>query len=73
VPGSRRALAGGNSIESRGPGDLFPCRDLGADRIERFLRLVSYQNVPEELLADEIRTENLLGIWRRVDGTVTRD
>ncbi|MGW0003429.1 aldehyde dehydrogenase (NADP(+)) [Nocardia grenadensis] len=46
---------------------------VGTLAIERFLRPVSYQNVPEELLADEIRAENPLGIWRRVDGTVTRD
>jgi NADP-dependent aldehyde dehydrogenase len=46
---------------------------VGTLAIERFLRPVSYQNVPEDLLADEIRTENPLGIWRRVDGTVTRD
>ncbi|WP_416565317.1 aldehyde dehydrogenase (NADP(+)) [Nocardia testacea] len=46
---------------------------VGSRAIERFLRPVSYQNVPEELLADEIRAENPLGIWRRVDGTVTRD
>lgn len=46
---------------------------VGTRAIERFLRPVSYQNVPEELLADEIRTENPLGIWRRVDGAVTRD
>ncbi|MEV3960986.1 aldehyde dehydrogenase (NADP(+)) [Nocardia sp. NPDC050193] len=46
---------------------------VGTLAIERFLRPVSYQNVPEELLADEIRAANPLGIWRRVDGTVTRD
>ncbi|MFI5716241.1 aldehyde dehydrogenase (NADP(+)) [Nocardia sp. NPDC051750] len=46
---------------------------VGSRAIERFLRPVSYQNVPEELLADEIRAENPLGIWRRVDGAVTRD
>ncbi|MEV0363736.1 aldehyde dehydrogenase (NADP(+)) [Nocardia fusca] len=46
---------------------------VGTLAIERFLRPVSYQNVPEELLADEIRVQNPLGIWRRVDGKVTRD
>lgn len=45
---------------------------VGTLAIERFLGPVSYQNVPEELLADEIRAANPLGIWRRVDGTVTR-
>jgi NADP-dependent aldehyde dehydrogenase len=46
---------------------------VGSLAIERFLRPVAYQNVPEELLAPEIRTDNPLGIWRLVDGTVTRD
>ena len=35
-----------------------------------FLRPVAYQNVPEELLADEVRTDNPLRIWRRVDGAL---
>ncbi len=39
----------------------------------RFLRPVAYQNVPDDLLADEIRADNPLGIWRRVDGAITRD
>ncbi|MGW5384926.1 aldehyde dehydrogenase (NADP(+)) [Nocardia sp. NPDC003963] len=46
---------------------------VGTLAIERFLRPVSYQNVPEELLAAEIRTANPLGIRRRVDGESTRD
>jgi 2,5-dioxopentanoate dehydrogenase len=41
---------------------------VGSRAIERFLRPVSYQNVPEELLAPELRTGNPLGIWRRIDG-----
>jgi alpha-ketoglutaric semialdehyde dehydrogenase len=31
---------------------------------------VSYQNLPEALLPAELRTENPLGIARRVDGKV---
>jgi NADP-dependent aldehyde dehydrogenase len=46
---------------------------VGSRAIERFLRPVAYQNVPDDLLADEIRADNPLGIWRRVDGAVTRD
>ena len=43
---------------------------VGSLAIERFLRPVAYQNVPEELLADEVRTDNPLRIWRRVDGAL---
>lgn len=46
---------------------------VGSRAIERFLRPVAYQNVPDDLLAEEIRTDNPLGIWRRVDGAITRD
>lgn len=46
---------------------------VGTGAIERFLRPVAYQNVPEELLADELHTANPLGIWRRVDGALGRD
>ena len=43
---------------------------VGARAIERFLRPVAYQNVPEQLLPPELRTDNPLGISRRIDGTV---
>jgi NADP-dependent aldehyde dehydrogenase len=46
---------------------------VGSLAIERFLRPVAYQNVPDELLAAEIRDGNPLGIWRRVDGVLSRD
>ncbi|MGW4331053.1 aldehyde dehydrogenase (NADP(+)) [Nocardia sp. NPDC004573] len=46
---------------------------VGSRAVERFLRPVAYQNVPDDLLAEEIRADNPLGIWRRVDGVVTRD
>lgn len=46
---------------------------VGSLAIERFLRPVAYQNVPDALLAEEIRAANPLGIWRRVDGSLTRD
>ena len=42
---------------------------VGSRAIERFLRPVAYQNVPEQLLPPELRTDNPLDIWRRVDGT----
>ena len=43
---------------------------VGTLAIARFLRPVSYQNLPEALLPTELRTENPLGIARRVDGKV---
>ncbi|MEU7768078.1 aldehyde dehydrogenase (NADP(+)) [Nocardia sp. NPDC049190] len=43
---------------------------VGSRAIERFLRPVAYQNVPEELLPTELRTDNPLGIPRRIDGTL---
>ncbi len=41
---------------------------VGSRAIERFLRPVAYQNVPDELLPDEIRRDNPLGIPQRLDG-----
>jgi NADP-dependent aldehyde dehydrogenase len=43
---------------------------VGTLAIARFLRPVSYQNLPEALLPAELRTENPLGLTRRVDGLV---
>ena len=43
---------------------------VGSRAIERFLRPVSYQNVPDELLAPELRTDNPLRISRRTDGVL---
>ncbi|GAA1198016.1 aldehyde dehydrogenase (NADP(+)) [Prauserella alba] len=41
---------------------------VGATAIRRFLRPVTYQDVPDELLPEELRDGNPLGIPRRVDG-----
>ena len=41
---------------------------VGAAAIERFLRPVCYQDVPAELLPEELRDENPLGLARVVDG-----
>ncbi|GAA0340497.1 aldehyde dehydrogenase (NADP(+)) [Actinoallomurus spadix] len=46
---------------------------VGTRAIERFLRPVSYQDAPAELLPAELRDGNPLGIWRRVDGELGRD
>ncbi|WP_327711725.1 aldehyde dehydrogenase (NADP(+)) [Streptomyces sp. NBC_00464] len=41
---------------------------VGATAIERWLRPVSYQTVPEALLPPELREDNPLGLPRRVNG-----
>jgi NADP-dependent aldehyde dehydrogenase len=41
---------------------------VGTLAIARFLRPVSYQNLPVSLLPDELKPENPLGLVRRVDG-----
>jgi NADP-dependent aldehyde dehydrogenase len=46
---------------------------VGMTAIRRWLRPVAFQNAPAELLPPELRDENPLGIWRRVDGGLTRD
>ena len=46
---------------------------VGMTAIRRWLRPVAFQNAPAEILPVELRDENPLGIWRRVDGELTRD
>ncbi len=41
---------------------------VGAASIERWLRPVTYQNVPDELLPEALRDHNPLGVPQRVDG-----
>jgi NADP-dependent aldehyde dehydrogenase len=41
---------------------------VGTAAITRFTRPVCYQNFPDAFLPDELKNENPLGIWRRVDG-----
>ncbi len=43
---------------------------VGAASIERWLRPVTYQNVPEALLPEALRDSNPLGIPRRIDGVL---
>ncbi len=45
---------------------------VGATAIERFLRPVTLQNAPAALLPAALQDGNRLGIWRRVDGELTR-
>ncbi|WP_072804727.1 aldehyde dehydrogenase (NADP(+)) [Rhodococcoides yunnanense] len=46
---------------------------VGSLAIDRFLRPVSYQDVPDALLPSAIADGNPEHIWRRVDGTLTQD
>lgn len=45
---------------------------VGMTAVKRFLRPVAFQNAPPEALPLALRDENPLGIWRRVDGEMTR-
>ncbi|GAA1140515.1 aldehyde dehydrogenase (NADP(+)) [Nesterenkonia lutea] len=44
---------------------------VGTRAIERFLRPVAYQNLPESLLPKPVQTENPWKLNRRVNGTIT--
>ena len=46
---------------------------VGMTAIRRFLRPVVWQNAPAAVLPPALRDENELGIWRRVDGELTRE
>ena len=46
---------------------------VGADAIKRFARPVSYQNFSNKLLPDELKNDNPLNMWRRVDNELTKD
>lgn len=44
---------------------------VGSTAIERFLRPVCYQNLPDALLPDALKQDNPLQIWRQLDGVTT--
>jgi NADP-dependent aldehyde dehydrogenase len=46
---------------------------VGATAIRRFQRPLAFQNAPASVLPPELRDDNILGIWRRVDGELTRN
>jgi NADP-dependent aldehyde dehydrogenase len=46
---------------------------VGTAAIFRFARPICYQNFPESALPPELRNANPAGIWRTVDGHLTRD
>ncbi|HEY5774478.1 MAG TPA: aldehyde dehydrogenase (NADP(+)) [Xanthomonadales bacterium] len=45
---------------------------VGAGAIVRFARFVAYQDTPEALLPDALKNENPLGIYRLVNGDLTK-
>ena len=46
---------------------------VGTAAIHRFARPVAYQNFPQSLLPPELQDANPRGIWRLVDGQLTKD
>jgi alpha-ketoglutaric semialdehyde dehydrogenase len=46
---------------------------VGTAAINRFARPVAYQNFPQSLLPADLRDANPHGIWRLVDGDLTRE
>ena len=46
---------------------------VGMTAARRWLRPVAFQNAPAAVLRPELRDENPLGIWGRVDGELTRE
>jgi len=65
----------GNAIMHGGP---FPATtdgrftSVGTSSIKRFVRPVCWQNWDEDLLPDELRTDNPLKIWRLFNNEWTR-
>lgn len=45
---------------------------VGADAIKRFARPIAFQNWSNELLPDELKNENPLGIWRTINNELTK-
>ncbi|HZR64727.1 MAG TPA: aldehyde dehydrogenase (NADP(+)) [Terriglobales bacterium] len=46
---------------------------VGTQAIYRFCRPVCFQGFPDSALPDELKDENPLGIWRMIDGEMTRE
>ena len=54
------------------PATTSTSTSVGGTAIERWLRPVAYQGVPEALLPPELRDDNPLGLPRRFDGVLER-
>jgi alpha-ketoglutaric semialdehyde dehydrogenase len=55
------------------PAASFPASSVGTRAIYRFVRPVCYQDVPDFALPEELQDANPLGIWRLLDGKLSRD
>lgn len=66
----------GNAMHHGGP---YPATtdarytSVGATAIYRFARPICYQNFPDEALPAELQSANPRGIWRNVDGQITKE
>ena len=45
---------------------------VGTDAIYRFTRSICYQNWPDQILPKELKAENSMGIWRKVNGELKK-
>jgi NADP-dependent aldehyde dehydrogenase len=65
----------GNAMQHGGP---FPATtapnstSVGAYAIKRFARPIAFQDMPSALLPDTLQDHNPLGIWRTVNGVLTK-
>ncbi|MFZ1328536.1 MAG: aldehyde dehydrogenase (NADP(+)), partial [Chitinophagaceae bacterium] len=46
---------------------------VGADAIKRFARPIAFQNWSNDLLPDELKNENPLGIWRTGNNELSKE
>jgi len=55
------------------PASTIDETSVGTEAIRRFVRPVCFQDCPDKLLPTELRDANKFGIFRKVNGTFTRD
>ncbi|MCB0608320.1 MAG: hypothetical protein KDD12_11435, partial [Lewinella sp.] len=46
---------------------------VGTTAVKRFARPVAYQDCPDEILPAELKQDNPLGIWRTLDGALSKN
>jgi hypothetical protein len=72
--GARESREGGAAFRARDPrAGRAPAPSVGTAAIFRFARPVCFQDVPDTMLPDELRSAHPRGIWGLVDGRPTRD
>lgn len=63
------------AMQHGGPYPATTCAQftsVGSASILRFARPVCYQNFPQELLPDALKDKNARGLWRMIDGELSR-